>query len=119
MNLNSSWLILSALAVSLVVNGIFVWYTVKVLQKLSYIYDNADALQTINKSFLEHLGAVHEMEMFFGDETLGGLIQHSKYVVEQYELFNEIFEDFQDGVIQAIEEETQEHKEADAEKKIG
>jgi hypothetical protein len=115
MNLN--WTLLSILAISLIFNGILIWYTVKILQKLSYIYDNAESLQIVNKSFLEHIQAVHEMEMFFGDETLGGLMQHSHHVAEQYNIFNEIFEDLQYGIIQLAEEETQE--ETDAEEEIG
>tara|TARA_Y100000034_G_scaffold94713_1_gene114832 strand:+ start:476 stop:835 length:360 start_codon:yes stop_codon:yes gene_type:complete len=106
MSLN--WYITIGLSISLIINGVFLWYIVKVLQKLSYVYDNADTLQAINKAFTDHLQAVHEMEMFYGDETLGKLIQHSVYVVEQHEIFNEIFEDFQHGIMQIIENETEE-----------
>ena len=113
------WILLSALAVSLIINGIFIWYTIKVLQKLSYMYDNAVALQTINKSFLEHVNTIHEMEMFYGDETLGRLIQHTQHVVEQYDNFNEIFEDLQHGIIQTIDDDTQEGADEDAKEEIG
>jgi|TARA_R110000824_G_scaffold108781_3_gene256122 Ran GTPase-activating protein (RanGAP) involved in mRNA processing and transport len=117
--MNIDWILLSALAASLIVNGVFIWYTIKVLQKLSYMYDNAEALQTINKSFLEHINTIHEMEMFYGDETLGALIQHTKYVAEQYDNFNEIFVDLQRGIIQTIDEETQEGEDEDAKEEIG
>ena len=87
--MNIDWILLSALAISLIINGIFIWYTIKVLQKLTYVYDNAETLQDINKSFLEHVNTVHEMEIFYGDETLAGLIRHIKYVVEQYDNFKD------------------------------
>ena len=113
-----NWLIV-VLVVSSIFNILLIWYSIKVLQKLTYMHDNADALQIINKSFLEHIQGIHEMEMYYGDETLGGLIEHSKYVVEQYKNFNEIFEDLQLGIIKVIEEETQEETEEDAAKEIG
>ena len=115
--MNIDWILISALAASLIINGVFIWYTIKILQKLSYMYDNANALQTINKSFLEHVNAIHEMEVFYGDETIGGLIQHTQYVVEQYDNFNEIFEDLQNGVIQVIDEETDTQEGADEDDK--
>ena len=113
-----NWLI-AVLVVSSIFNILLIWYSIKVLQKLTYMHDNADALQIINKSFLEHIQGIHEMEMYYGDETLGGLIEHSQYVVEQYKNFNEIFEDLQLGIIKVIEEETQEETEEDAAKEIG
>jgi hypothetical protein len=112
-------IIIISLIASLIVNGLLIWYAAKVLQKLSYTYDNIGALQDINSHFIEHLESVHEMEMYYGDETLGGLIQHSRLVVEQYESFNEILTDLEDGTISMQEdtvEETQE--EIDAEKEI-
>jgi hypothetical protein len=39
-------------------------------------------LETSLSAFESHLKGVHELEMFYGDDTLGGLIEHSKAVVE-------------------------------------
>ena len=110
-------IIFVSLCVSVLLNGIMIWYAVKVLQKLSYIYDNINILQDMNVSFAEHLETVHDMEMYYGDPTLTGLIDHSKFVVEQYNNFNEIMEDLQEGIIRIQEDAQQE--EADAEKEIG
>tara|TARA_R100000008_G_C3560091_1_gene155615 strand:+ start:871 stop:1209 length:339 start_codon:yes stop_codon:yes gene_type:complete len=99
------------LLLSLALNGVFIWYTIKVLQKLSFVYDNAISLQSVNQNFLEHIETVHEMDMFFGDETLGALIQHSKYVVEQYDNFNEVFEDLEYSDIEIPNEEIEEDAE--------
>ena len=105
-----------SLFVSLALNGLLVWYAVKVLQKLSYVYDNISALQDINSSFIDHIESVHAMEMYYGDPTLGALMKHSQLIVEQYTTFNEILTDLEEGII-TIQEETQE--DADAEKEIG
>jgi len=109
-----------SLFISMILNGLLVWYAVKVLQKLSYIYDNISVMQEINNSFVEHLESVHEMEMYYGDPTLGALIKHSQLIVEQYTTFNEILEDLEDGIISVQEDVTEEpQEETDAEKEIG
>ena len=105
-----------SLIISMMINGLLVWYAIKVLQKLTYVYDNISAMQEINNSFVEHLESVHEMEMYYGDPTLGALMKHSQLIVEQYTTFNEILTDLEEGII-TIQEETQE--DADAEKEIG
>ena len=107
-----------SLFVSIILNGLLVWYAIKVLQKLSYVYDNINVLQSMNSSFLEHLESIYEMEMYYGEPTLSELIQHSKFVFTQYENFNEILADLEQGII-TIQEEIQEQEDADAEKEIG
>ncbi len=42
--------------------------------------------------FSKHLDNVYEMEMFYGDETLGQLIRHSKEVVDSISKFRNLFE---------------------------
>ena len=113
-------IIIISLIASLIMNGLLIWYAVKVLQKLSYVYDNISALQDINSHFMQHLESVHDMEMYYGDDTLGGLIQHSRLVAEQYESFNEILTDLEDGIISMQEDTVEEpQEETDAEKEIG
>lgn len=33
--------------------------------------------------FSDHLSSLYEMEMFYGDETLKGLLEHAKLIVEE------------------------------------
>ena len=42
--------------------------------------------------FSKHLDNVYEMEVFYGDETLGQLIRHSKEVVDSISKFRNLFE---------------------------
>ncbi len=37
--------------------------------------------------FTSHLGAIYEMEMFYGEETLKGLLEHSKNLKEDIVFF--------------------------------
>ena len=57
--------------------------------------------------FSKHLDNVYEMEMFYGDETLGHLIRHSKEVVDSIDKFRNLFEIENDTTDQ--EKETEEN----------
>ncbi len=77
--------------VSVPLNVLFVWYIRKMLQKLLFISDNmSDLLRTLS-AFSSHLEQLHEMEMYYGDETLAHLIRHSKAVVKYVEEYKSIY----------------------------
>tara|TARA_R100001594_G_C4021135_1_gene259177 strand:- start:995 stop:1234 length:240 start_codon:yes stop_codon:yes gene_type:complete len=79
------------------------------------MYDNMKGIQDMNKSYIKHLEGVHEMDTYFGDPTIGELMKHTTFVLEQYESINEIFVDLETGFI-VLEEEGAEE---DAEEEIG
>ena len=80
-----------ALTVSLLVNGLFFWYIRKTTGRLLYISENINDLISLIGVYREHLKAIYEMEMFYGDETLQNLIGHTR------SLYN-ILEDYEDVV---------------------
>ena len=88
-------IIVLALVSSIALNGVLLWYMIKLLDKLYYIQDNTDAILSVNDGFKEHLQGLNEMEMYYGDETLTGLLEHSKHVVEQMEIFGEVLVDLE------------------------
>lgn len=102
--------------ISLIFNGVLFWYASKVLGKLTYIYENMMSMQNMNTSYIKHLEGVNEMETYFGDPTIGELIKHTKFVAEQYQSINEIFEDLEDGFITI---EIEEEAEINAKEEIG
>ena len=60
------------------------WYVRKVqTEYILFIRDNLEALTDMHSEFNEHLEVVNNMEMYFGDQTLVGLLEHSKFVKEQ------------------------------------
>ena len=99
---------------SLILNGVLFWYASRVLNKLTYIYDNMMGIQNMNSSYIRHLEGVNELDSYFGDPTIGDLLKHTRFVSEQYQNFNEIFVDLEDGFI-VVEEEI----DNDAEEEIG
>ena len=58
------------------------------------LYDVSENMQALVEEVLlfdQHLNSVHEMETFYGDETLGNLIRHSRGLTETLEDFAEIY----------------------------
>jgi hypothetical protein len=75
------------------------------LSQLLYISDSIGSLLLSAKNFSNHLNGLHEMETFYGDETLGGLIKHSKQVVEDIKEFEDIYTLTNDGLEEDEEQE--------------
>ena len=84
-----------ALLVSISLNIFMFWYGRAILEDFYYMSDNLGSLIEQIIIFSEHLKSVHELEMFYGDEILGGLIRHSKDLVETVQDFVEIVELFE------------------------
>ena len=77
--------------VSVVINVILIWYIRKMLSKLLFVSDNiGDLLEEVDV-FTAHLEAIHEMETYYGDTTLMGLIGHSKDLTKEIKKYREIY----------------------------
>ena len=84
------WIII-LLILSLGLNGLLLWYIRQTLRKLLFASENFGLLKDSIDSFKSHLEGIYELEMFYGDDTLGGLISHSKDLVEDMQRFEEIY----------------------------
>jgi hypothetical protein len=96
----SSTIILAiVLALSLLFNILMFWYSRRITSKLTFIYDNINEVSDIIANYEAHLKSIYEMEMFYGDETLQHLLNHTKSLglmledFEDPEFFLEQFED--------------------------
>mgnify|MGYP003124002647 FL=1 len=96
----TSYVILTTvLIISLILNAIFYWYSRQVVTKLTFIYDNIGDMSELVSNYQVHLKSVYQMEMFYGDETLQHLMNHTKslsLLLEDYEdpeFFVERFEE--------------------------
>ena len=54
-----------------------VWANVYLLRKLLYFTENIGGVGNSIDEFNEHLHALHELPMFYGDENIKKLIDHS------------------------------------------
>ena len=98
-------LLIFFLIVSVGLNGLLLWYIRKMLSKLLYVSDSIGSLLVTAKNFSNHLDGLYAMEMYYGDETLGSLIKHSKQVIEDIKEFEEIYELTNEGLLEDEEQE--------------
>ena len=77
------------LSVSL--NIVFFWYLRKTTERLLFISENLNDLISIIGVYRKHIKSIYEMEMFYGDEVLKNLIDHTNSLYD-------ILEDYEDVV---------------------
>ena len=97
--MNSVIILSIVLGLSLIFNGLMYWYSKQLTSKLAFIYDNIGDVSELIANYRVHLKTVYSMEMFYGDETLQHLMNHTRslsLLLEDYEdpeFFVERFED--------------------------
>jgi len=105
-------LLLSLTVVSIIV---LVWYILRLRKELTSVSQDLDQFFKKINDYEEHIDQIHGMEMFYGDQTLQGLIRHSREMINeiidlQERYFLEEEEDF--DRTQKEEENSQEEKES-------
>lgn len=84
-------ILITCLVLSIAINGLALWFIRNLLSKLLFVSNNLGEVNEVMTSFSEHVEAVYSMETFYGDQTLRGLLDHSRLVVEMIGEFNEIY----------------------------
>jgi hypothetical protein len=83
-----SILLFLSILLNIIIAWFSYWYVKEAVQEIlvtsTFIEDAKDVLS----SYLEHLNAIHELEMFYGDETLKSLIMHGTSIVEYFDNFD-------------------------------
>ena len=80
-----------ALCASVTANFIAFYYIRVVLGRLMYVGDNLGDLAEMITAYRNHLKSVYEMEMFYGDETLQFLVEHTKSLHSLLEDFEDVY----------------------------
>lgn len=115
--MSSTVILITVLVGSLIFNGVMFWYLRQLTQRLTFIYDNIGDVSDIIANYRTHLKSVYSMEMFYGDETLKYLVDHTRSVsnlledFEDQEFFLEEFESEE-------EDEPQQQEQTNAETKV-
>jgi len=93
----------AALTLSVLLNiGLLVYARSAIIRIISVSEEMGD-LQAMVEAFTGHLKAIYELEMFYGDQTLQGLLEHALS-------FNEYMNTFED-IISLTEELPEENQE--------
>ena len=95
------------LILSATINAFLGWYIVQLLKKLSYVSDNIESLFQNLSEYSKHLKKVYSQETYYGDATLGQLLDHSEAMAGEIETYAEIIDMFKE----VIEEPTDEQEE--------
>lgn len=67
-------------------------YIRQILKQLMFVSDNLKGLNNEVISFTSHLRSLYKMEMFYGDETIKGLVKHAMLLVEEVEKFGYVMD---------------------------
>ena len=71
--------------------GLAVWYVRGLLRVMYQMTVDVQQMEDKMVEFSKHLNNVYEMEMFYGDDTLQGLIEHTKFIIDEIKGFEEIY----------------------------
>ena len=85
-------ILIALLSLSLIFNVVMFLYARKAISVLMTASEELGDLQQMIDSFSSHLTSIYEMDMFYGDETLRGLMEHANSFVEQMETFNYVYQ---------------------------
>ena len=111
MKINLTFWLIMALSASVTANFIAFYYIRVVLGRLMYVGDNLSDLAKMITAYRNHLKSIYEMEMFYGDENLQFLIEHTKSL-------HELLEDYEDAYLIAIPPENIEEQIINEEEEI-
>lgn len=84
------------LTLSVAANIFLAIYLRWLLKKLAFLSENIGDMMASMTTFSNHLNAVYGLETYYGDSTLENLMRHSKQVVKDIGLYNEIYTLFSD-----------------------
>ncbi len=79
--------------ISFLVNIFLLLYARWLIKSYSILTQDIYAVNEMILNFSEHVKAVNELEMFYGDETLASLINHSKELMDKIEGLDLLTED--------------------------
>tara|TARA_R100000231_G_C5322611_1_gene163896 strand:- start:94 stop:387 length:294 start_codon:yes stop_codon:yes gene_type:complete len=81
----------SIFVLSVLLNILFIWYTRIMLSKFSFLSENIDDLTDRIQQYQEHITRVSEMDVYIGDPTIIGLMQHTKDLQEFLTEYQDVF----------------------------
>jgi hypothetical protein len=84
--------IIVALGFSVLVNVFLFWYARMASGRLTVVASNIDEIMSALERFGNHLETLYEMETFYGDETLHGVLVHTKSITDFLLGFEDIYE---------------------------
>lgn len=82
--------LVTLLSLSVIINGFLIWYCRNLIKFVKMTTNDVNSLQESIDSYKEHLTRVYGLETFYGDQTLQGLLEHTKDLSGDVDDFIEI-----------------------------
>jgi ABC-type uncharacterized transport system involved in gliding motility auxiliary subunit len=105
-----------ALLFSIAVNALLFFFSRQKARQVVAFSENITELIDLIDTYKSHLKVVSELEMFYGDETLEALLQHTTQLTQ---ILEDDFSEYEDYIAEYIIEEEQEDGETQTEGYIG
>ncbi len=80
------------LVLSVIINIALTVVAIRFARRLLIVGSNIDTVYEVMDTFSAHVEQVHEAEMFYGDQTLQAMIDHSKQVLEALQDYSDLME---------------------------
>ena len=80
------------LFVFVVLTFLLALYSVRLARRLFVVVTNLEAVYSIMYAFRTHVEQIHEAEMFYGDQTLQALIDHSKELLDELDKYEDLMQ---------------------------
>ena len=85
--------------ISSLLNLLLFFYVRWLLKTIAAINQDIDALSDMLTEFSTHVKSLYEMEMFYGDETLKSLLEHSRRLVDALQDVDLVLNEEEEGQI--------------------
>ena len=89
--------------ISVAVNVLLLWYVRELLKRFSFFSANIEVFDELITNYEKHLNAVYELETFYGDSTIEGLLRHTKDFRDDILVYKEMFSVQEDQVVDVTE----------------
>ena len=76
---------------SVLLNAAVFIYARSAISRLLYVSEELGDLKSMVDSFSDHVSSLYQLEMYYGDQTLQGLVDHAQSFSEQLETFEFIY----------------------------
>ena len=73
--------------VSLAINIVLVWYVRRVMLEIAPLHQRTLDLREQLEEYTQHVEGVYELPTFYGDQTIQGLLDHSRDITTQIQNF--------------------------------
>jgi len=106
--------IYTIMGVSVILNGLLLWYVVKLLKKFLFISENLSDLFLTTKAFQVFVSDMYSMDSYNGEPVIENLVIRTREVTDEIEGFREIFqytldEELEEELDNTAEEEKEEY----------